>query len=318
MRIVVVGGTGFIGQEFLDLCQERYRDDLDLTLVTRRRERAEHLPPWLRPFVWDTMENPLPPSVVEGVDAVVNLAGAPVVRRWTPQVKRLIRDSRVLTTRNIVEAMGQAAQPPKVLVNASAVGYYGDRGEEELTEDSVPGEGFLSEVCQLWEEEARRASGFGVRVVYARFGIVLGYGGGALERMLPAFEWGIGGRLGTGNQWMPWVHRTDASRMLLHAIEDEGVEGAMNVVSPNPVRNREFTRALARVLGKPALLPVPSFALRLMFGEGASVLLESQKVLPKKAQEKGFRFAHPEIEEALAHILYWRREWLRRTRRVAS
>jgi hypothetical protein len=255
------------------------------------------------------MDAPLPPQLLDGVDAVINLAGETVAQRWTPAAKQRIRDSRVLTTRHLVEAMRQTAKPPKVLVNASATGYYGDRGDEELTEESPPGQGFLAEVCQLWEEEALRATELGVRVVCARFGVVLGVGGGALQRLLPFFEWGVGGRLGNGQQWMAWVHRQDAARLVLHAVTNETVRGAMNAVAPNPVRNREFTRLLAKVVGKPALFPVPVFALRLLYGEMADILLHSQRVLPKVALATGFTFDYPDLEIAIRHLLRWHRQF---------
>lgn len=310
MRVVVIGGTGFIGQAVLRECLATWGRELQATVVTRRREGAELFPVWQRPFVWDVEELPPPPSLVDGVDAVINLAGERVAQRWTQAVKQRIRDSRVLTTRNLVEAIRQTARPPKVLINASAIGYYGDRGEEELTEDSPPGEGFLAEVCQLWEEEALRATEFGVRVVCARFGIVLGAGGGVLERLMPMFEWGLGAKIGNGKQWMSWVHVADAAGMVLHAITNEQIKGAMNVVSPNPVTNREFTKALAKAVGKPAFLAttlsVPTFILRLQLGEGASVLTASQRVLPKVARETGYEFAHPDIEEALREVFHRR------------
>jgi conserved hypothetical protein TIGR01777 len=257
MKVVVVGGTGFIGKAVLNELRFTFRNDLKLTVVTRRKEGAELFPAWQRPFVWDVGESPPPPSLVDGVDVVINLAGEKVAQRWTQAAKKRIRDSRILTTRNLVESFRQTAQPPKVLINASATGYYGDRGDEELTEESPPGSGFLAEVCQLWEEEAMRANELGVRVVCARFGIVLGAGGGAAERLMPLFEWGLGAKIGSGKQWMSWVHIVDAAGMVLHAITNEQIRGAMNVVAPNPVTNREFTRALARAVGKPASWQLP-------------------------------------------------------------
>ncbi|GBC98896.1 Epimerase family protein [bacterium HR17] len=307
MRVVLVGGTGFIGQAVLTRLHDTFGRDLALIFITRHQDKANQLPAWIYPAVWDTMEAPPSPRWLDGADAVINLAGETVAQRWTAAAKQRIRDSRVLTTRHLVEAMRQTAKPPKVLINASATGYYGDRGDEELTESSPPGTGFLAEVCQLWEEEAQRATELGVRVVCVRFGVVLGVGGGALERILPFFEWGIGGRLGSGQQWMAWVHRQDAARLIVHALTTETVRGPINAVAPNPVRNREFTRSLARAVGKPALFPVPTFALRALYGEMADILLHSQRALPQAALAAGFQFEHPDIEEALRHILYWRR-----------
>lgn len=310
MRVVVIGGTGFIGKAVLKELRFAFGNNLKVTVITRRREGAELFPVWQRPFIWNVEESPPPPSLFDGVDAVINLAGETVVQRWTQAAKRRIRDSRVLTTRNLVESFRQTAHPPKVLVNASATGYYGDRGDEELTEDSPPGSGFLAEVCQLWEEEALKAAELGTRVVCTRFGVVLGLGGGVAERLMPIFEWGLGAKIGSGRQWMAWVHINDAAGMVLHAITNEQIRGAVNVVSPNPVTNREFTRALARAVGKPAFLAtflsIPSFLLRLQFGEGADVFTWSQKVLPKVAQETGYKFAFPEIELALREIYHHR------------
>ncbi len=311
MRIVVIGGRGFLGQGILHACFNAWGKELRAVVVTRRKEGAELLPVWQRPFVWDVSESVLPPSLVEGADAVINLAGESVVQRWTPAAKQRIRDSRVLATRNLVESIRQATRPPKVLVNASATGYYGDRGDEELTEESPPGQGFLAEVCQLWEEEALQASELGVRVVCARFGIVLGAEGGFIERVMPVFEWGLGAKIGSGKQWMSWIHISDAAGMVLHAIKNEQIKGPMNVVSPNPVTNKDFTRTLATAVGKPAflatLLSAPPFVFRLQLGEGASILTASQKVLPKVALSAGYTFSFPELELALREVYFKRR-----------
>ncbi len=310
MRMVVIGGRGFIGRAVLEQCLSTWEEELQVTVVTRRKKGAELLPAWQRPFIWNVEESPPPPSLLEGADAVINLAGETVAQRWTPAAKQRIRDSRILTTRNLVEAIHQTAHPPKVLVNASAVGYYGDRGDEELTEDSPPGQGFLAEVCRLWEEEALRAREWGVRVVCARFGIVLGVGGGVMEQLLPVFEWGLGAKIGSGRHWLSWVHIADAAGLVLHAVTNEQVRGPMNVVAPNPVTNREFTRLLARAVGKPAflatLLSVPPLLLRLQLGEGATVLTASQRVFPKVALETGYNFAFPQLEKALKEVVYRR------------
>lgn len=311
MRIVVVGGTGFIGQAVLRACFNNWGMELQAVVVTRRREGSELFPIWQRPFIWDVSESVPPPSLINGFDAVINLAGESVVQRWTPSAKQRIRDSRILTTRNLVECFRQASKPPKILINASAIGYYGDRGDEELTEESPPGQGFLAEVCQLWEEEAMGASELGVRVVCARFGIVLGAGGGFIERVMPIFEWGLGAKIGNGRQWMSWVHISDAAGMVLHAIKNEQIRGPMNIVSPNPVTNREFTRALAIAVGKPAflatMLSLPPIFLNLQLGEGASVLTASQRVSPKVAISTGYSFAFPELDLALREIYFRRR-----------
>jgi uncharacterized protein (TIGR01777 family) len=241
---------------------------------------------------------------LEGVDTVFHLAGESVAEgRWTVAQKQRIRDSRVLGTRHLVQAIRQASARPAVLVSASAVGYYGNRGDDELTESAPAGRDFLAEVCAAWEEEALAAQTFGVRVVTARTGIVLGAGGGALGKMLLPFKLGAGGPLGSGKQWMPWVHVTDLARLYHHAATAAAINGPMNAVAPNPVRNSEFTRALGRQLHRPAFLPAPYFGLRLAFGEFAQVLFDSQRVIPKVALESGFTFQYPEIAVALKEIL---------------
>jgi hypothetical protein len=239
------------------------------------------------------------------MDAVVHLAGETIAGRWTPEKKRKIYDSRVLGTRNLVEGLTRldAQEKPKVLVSASAVGYYGDRGDERLTEEAPPSEGFLSKVCQDWEREARRAEELGLRVVRLRFGIVLGPGGGALQTMLPLFKLGLGGPLGSGRQWWSWVHLDDVVGLITFALENEAFSGAVNATAPNPVRQREFARTLGRVLRRPAALPAPAFALRLALGEFAGELLASTQAIPQKAQEMGYRFKYPELEGALRQIL---------------
>lgn len=291
---------------------QRYGRDLDLTVVTRRKDASEDIHPLARPFVWDITASAPPARLLTGCDVVINLTGETIARRWTKGVKERIRDSRVLSTRNLADAIGGADPRPKILVNASATGYYGARGEEELTEHSAPGQDFLARVCVTWEEEALRAREMGLRVVVARFGVVFGYDGGALERILPFFEWGVGGALGSGRQWSPWIHIKDAVGAIRHSIEDDRVNGPVNIVSPQPVRNRDLTKALARVVGKPAIFPVPSFVLMVWYGEMASVLLSSQKVMPSVLTETGFHYEHPELTEALAHILYWRKEMEKR------
>src|SRR5579863_9941329 len=203
------------------------------------------------------------------MDAVIHLAGEQVAQRWNPKVKQRIRDSRVLGTRRLVDAIARVQHKPGVLVCASAIGYYGDRGDELLTESSGPGSGFLAEVCREWEEEASHAADFGLRVVKLRIGFVLGKEGGALAKMVPAFRAGVGGRLGSGRQWMPWIHAADLAEMFVHAAEGDsgvsGIGGVWNACAPNPVTNAEFTRELGSVLHRPTLFPVPAFALRLAF-----------------------------------------------------
>jgi hypothetical protein len=236
---------------------------------------------------------------IAGADAVVHLAGEPVSQRWTKDVREKIRSSRVDGTRRLVDAM--RSNPPKVLVSASAVGYYGSRGDELLTESSPPAEGFLADICVEWEREARKAEEFGVRVVCLRNGLVLGKGGG-LDKMLLPFKLGIGGKIGDGHQWMAWVHLEDAVGLIEFALSSS-IEGAVNATAPNPVTNEEFTRELAAALHRPAIFPVPKFALHLLFGDMAQIVYASQRVIPEAAIKAGYQFRFPTLNGAILDIL---------------
>ena len=238
-----------------------------------------------------------------GADAVVNLAGASIFSYWTDAVKKKIYESRVATTRNIAAAIGPAPGRETVLVSTSAVGYYGDRGDELLTEASPRGEGFLADVSRDWEAEAFSAENQGARVVVARFGIVLGKNGGALKQMLPAFRFGLGGPLGDGRQWFPWIHMDDLLSAILFALTENALQGPINLTAPNPVQNRTFVKALGRVLRRPALIPVPGCVLKTLMGELGEVLLSSQRVLPVKLLDSGFRFEYPDIGPALKQLV---------------
>jgi uncharacterized protein (TIGR01777 family) len=250
---------------------------------------------------WDAEREPAPRAGFDGVDTVFHLAGEPVAEgRWTQEKKRRIRDSRVIGTRNLVDGIAQCEQRPKTLVSASAVGYYGSRGDEILTEDSAVGNDFLADVCAQWEREALRARELGIRVVCLRIGIVLGRDGGALKKMLPIFRLGLGGRLGNGQQWMPWVHLDDIVGLLLHGAKSEGLAGPINGVSPQPVTNREFTKVLAGALHRPAIFPVPVLALKVALGETAEIVLASQRVIPQVAQASQYTFRHSDLATALA------------------
>jgi uncharacterized protein (TIGR01777 family) len=279
MNIGITGATGFIGRRLTQRLQEQSHSIRAISVRT-----------------------PPQPHELDHCDAVIHLAGEPVDQRWTAAAKQRIVESRVNSTRALIEAM--RSQPPKVLINASAVGYYGSRGDEVLTEDTSPGSDFLSSVCVAWEREAVEGEKLGVRVVRLRIGIALGAAGGALARMLPPFRLGLGGRIGSGRQWMSWVHIDDLCNLAEFALREEGVKGAINATSPNPVTNAEFTRALSRTLHRPAVLPIQPAALKLLFGEMSEVLLlASQRVIPQAAVRAGFAFQHADIREALRNVL---------------
>ncbi|MCU0226754.1 MAG: TIGR01777 family oxidoreductase [Bryobacterales bacterium] len=298
MRVTVTGGTGFVGSR---LVEQLLASGWNVQLLTRNL-RA-NLPAQAEAHVWDSQTEPAPAASLDGSDAVIHLMGEPVAQRWSPEIKRRIRDSRVLSTRNLVQAMSRMETRPELLVSASAIGYYGSRGDEVLTEDSAPGTDFLADVSQAWEQEALAAEALGVRVLRIRIGIVLGMEGGALERMLPPFRAGLGGPLGQGAQWMSWIHLDDLVGMMLFPLQYPHIRGVWNGASPNPVTNQEFTDTLARILKRPAIFRVPEFGLRLLFGEGSQALLGSQRVKPEAAEAAGFRFQYAGLHAALRHIL---------------
>jgi uncharacterized protein (TIGR01777 family) len=299
MKALVTGATGFVGPRLLRL--------LDAPVVlSRDPDRARRTLGGLagRVVRWDPLEGPPSPEAFAGIDAVLHLAGESVAEgRWTKAQKAKIRDSRVIGTRHLVQGIAQAERKPSVLVSASAVGFYGDRGDEELTESAPPAHDFLADVCVEWEREALEAEAAGVRVVTARTGIVLGAGGGALAKMLTPFKLGAGGPLGSGRQWMPWIHVADLARLYVHAAATASIRGPMNATAPHPVRNSEFTKALGRQLRRPAFMPAPYIGLRIVFGEFAQVLFASQRVIPKVALDTGFVFQYPELAAALREIL---------------
>jgi hypothetical protein len=298
MRTFVTGGTGLIGRALLRRLSEP-------AVVLSRAERPAARPVGAGELLrWDPLTGPPPPQALRGAEVVFNLMGEPAAEgRWTADRKRRIRDSRVVGTRNLVAGLAALDRRPRVLVSASAVGYYGDRGDEILDESSSRGEGFLADVCVDWEREAMAAEGLGVRVVCVRIGLVMTPEGGALGKMLPAFRLGAGGRLGSGRQWMPWIHLDDVVGLLLHAAANESMRGALNGTAPAPATNAEFTAALGRALHRPALLPVPAFALQAAFGEMSGMLMASQRALPKRALASGYAFAHPGLDGALRALL---------------
>jgi uncharacterized protein (TIGR01777 family) len=283
VKIAITGASGFIGGKICDAARGRGH-----AVISVGRSSGERR--------WEPLAGPAP---LEGADAVIHLAGEPVASgRWTAAKMQRIRDSRVAGTRNLVA--GIRAAKPRALVCASATGYYGDRGDEELTEDSAPGSGFLAGVCKEWEAEAATS---GIRTVSVRIGIVLGADGGALRKMLLPFTLGLGGRLGDGRQWMSWIHRDDLVELFLRAVEDDGLSGPLLGTAPNPVRNLEFTKALGRALRRWTILPLPRWQARVALGKVCEVLYGSQRCRPKRTLEAGFAFRHPELEPALREIL---------------
>ncbi len=246
----------------------------------------------------------LDPTLVSGFDAVIHLAGESVVGRWTAAKKQRIRDSRVLGTRTLAEVVPRAAQKPTVFLAASAIGYYGNRGDEVLDETSACGTGFLAETCREWEAAAEPVRQAGIRLIHTRIGVVLSKHGGALDKMVLPFRLGLGGRMGSGQQWMSWIHVDDIVGAMLHVLQNESISGPVNLVSPNPVTNAEFTSALGKVLSRPTIFPVPEFALRLAMGEMAEeVLLGSQRVEPQRLLASSYEFKFPELQPTLEHLL---------------
>jgi uncharacterized protein len=297
MKVLVSGASGLIGSALVPLLTARGHEVV--RLVRRQPEPDEAA------VGWDPEHGLLEASRLEGLDAVVHLAGEGIAEgRWTAERKSRIRRSRVQATRSLAETLAGLRQPPRVLVSASAIGVYGDRGDEELHETSPPGDGFLAEVGRDWEAATEPAAAAGIRVVLSRFGIVLSRKGGALAKMLLPFRLGVGGRIGSGAQWMSWVALDDAIAAVLHALATASLAGPLNVVSPHPVTNAELARTLGRVLGRPALAPLPAFAVRLVLGEmGDALLLSSQRVKADRLLSSGYEFRHSRLEPALRHLL---------------
>ena len=295
MKLVITGATGFIGTA---LCARLLEQGHTLTLFTRGspRDAGTATKRWLH---WTPGALREWGSALDGVDGVINLAGEPIAKKWTHATRRRIETSRIEGTNSLVQGIAKATSRPKFLISASAVGYYGPRGDEIVTEETPPGDDFLSRVCRNWEEEATKAEPLGLRVVRLRTGIVLGSGGGALAKMVVPFNFFAGGPLGSGQQWMSWIQLEDHVRLMLEVIENTQATGAINVTAPNPVRNKEFCQTLGKVLGRPCWAPVPGLALRLVLGEMSEMLLTGQRVIPAAAQKLGFQFRYPNLEEAL-------------------
>lgn len=294
-RVVIAGGSGLIGTALTAALRSR---GTEVTCLAR---------PPIDPgqTAWDPSTGYLDPEALEDADAVVNLAGRSLAAgRWSAQARAEILGSRVRSTRLLVDTMAKVAARPGVLVSASAIGYYGDRGDEILDETASPGDGFLADVTRAWEVEASRATSLGIRVVYARFGLILARRGGALGPLLPLFRLGLGGPLGSGRQWWSWIHIEDVVEAVLAALESPDLAGPLNLVGPAPVRNRDFARALAAALRRPAVLPAPAFALRLVLGAMADeMVLSSQRVIPGRLQAAGFAFRWPALAPALADLV---------------
>jgi uncharacterized protein (TIGR01777 family) len=295
MNVALTGGSGFIGQR---LIARLLLDGRRVHAMGRHRPDEQ-----VRFSEWEANGGAVPIEAIEGTDAIIHLAGEPIAQRWNAAVKNRIRDSRVFGTRAIVEAISKLHQRPQTFICASAIGYYGDRADEILDEQSSQGEGFLSEVCGEWEREARAAGNLGLRVVMLRFGIVLGSEGGALKQMLPPFRLGVGGPTASGRQWMSWIHADDLIEAMLFSLTNVNLFGPVNATSPNPVRNQEFAKALGQALGRPAVIHTPVFALKLILGEAAEIALASQRVAPKALERAGFEFRYPEIHDALKNAV---------------
>ena len=301
MKVLVTGATGTIGQA---LCDALYARGDTVVGLTREPGRARQANPRVTWHKWDpTLERP-DPAAFEGVEGVVHLLGERIDQKWTDEAKQRIMESRRTGTHNLVGTLESLASPPKVLVSQSAVGYYGDRGADELDESDGPGASFDSEVVQAWEAAARELDGKGIRLVITRTGQVLSAEGGMLKEMLTPFKLGVGGPLAGGEQYLSWIHIDDEVGILLWALDNEAVSGVVNASSPNPATNKDFSKALGRALNRPAVMPVPGLVLDLKFGkEFGQVLRGGQRVLPKRTEELGYEFQHPRLDEALRDLL---------------
>lgn len=301
MRVTITGATGLIGSKLIAALRDRGDE---ITVLTRNPERASAKLE-VAALGWDLSSEPAPAKALQGRDAVIHLAGENIAQRWSEHAKREIRDSRLHGTANLIEglrALEGDARPP-VLVSSSAVGYYGPHGEEPLDEDTPAGHDFLAKVCDEWERAAERASGLGMRVVQIRTGVVLDSSGGALAKMLPPFRLGLGGPVAGGRQYISWVHPEDLAGLMLAAADSDDWSGPVNATAPKPVTNGQFAKILGSVLHRPALMPVPGFALRALYGEMAQVVTSGARVLPAKALVLGYRFRYSELADALSDAL---------------
>ena len=299
MKVFITGGTGFVGAY---LSRELALQGHEVTILTRKERAPDPAQPRIGYLVGDpTREGPWMAAPPEH-DWIINLAGASIFGRWTPEVKKNLYESRILTTRNLVKALA-AGDRRQLFCSTSALGYYGSRGDEPLTEASPPGNDFLAGLTMAWEAEALKAQDLGVRTVITRFGLVLGRGGGVLGQMVPLFRKFLGGPVGPGDQWFSWIHQQDQVRAFLFVKDHPEISGPVNFTAPNPVRNRDLAKALGRALHRPSFLPAPAFMIRLILGEFGQVVLEGQKVLPQKLLDAGFTYLYPAIEQALEDLL---------------
>ena len=306
MNILITGGSGFVGRR---VCELLLANGHSLVLLTRGQTPIASFGPLSAGQSLEvrnmSTDGQLPAGLLDDIDGIVNLAGEPLATgRWTKAKKQSILESRVNLTRQLVAAITQLARPPRVLVNASAVGYYGASETAIMTESSPPGDDFLARVCIAWEQEARKAESCGVRTVRIRISLVIGRGAHALRLMVLPFMFFVGGPLGNGKQWFPWIHREDLARVIIQALEDDAYQGPINAVAPQVINQHDVSLAIGRVLGRPAWLTVPAFALRLLFGERAQVLLTGQRVVPQQLQDHGFKFKFTTIEAALTDSLH--------------
>jgi hypothetical protein len=300
VKILITGGTGFVGTQ---LTSRLIQDENKVTILTRSGKGPEKGAAGISYLQGDPTQKGPWQEAIKNHDAVINLAGASIFRKWTEEHKKAIRESRVNTTRNIVEGIPPQSQQQFTLFSTSAVGYYGFCGDEELTEESHHGDDFLAKISVEWEREALNARDKGVRVVISRFGIVMGEKGGALSQMIPLFKKYIGGPIGSGKQWFSWIHIKDLAEAFVFMTKRPEISGPVNVCSPNPVRNKDLAKALGKALHRPSFIPAPGFMVKWVLGEFGSVILEGQRVLPQRLLESGFVFQYPDIERALQSIV---------------
>ncbi|MFW6124106.1 MAG: TIGR01777 family oxidoreductase [Acidobacteriota bacterium] len=300
MRILISGGTGFVGRH---ISSRLIQDNHKCTVLTRRPKKSKEAPKGISFLQADPTQKGDWQKEIQNHDAVINLAGASIFKRWTQEHKKDILESRVKTTQNIVEGISSEPKNPFTLYSASAVGYYGFRRDEKLNESSPPGDDFLARVTQDWEKEALKAEKKEARVVITRFGIVLGEKGGALGQMIPLFKKFIGGPIGNGKQWFSWIHMKDLSEVFAFLIDHPKISGPVNVCSPHPVRNKELAKSLGKVLKRPSFVPSPGFLVRMVLGEFGSVVLKGQRVIPEKLLINDFRFHYSDINEAFKDIV---------------